>query len=253
MKKKTAVSFGDNTLNFYLPTSWGELTQEQLRIVLTCLTTYDYEVAKVATFCKLCNVKIIRNINDKTYICRVKKSDGSLVQFCLSANAMTDILLNLDWIDMFGYIPTRIEYIGKNKATDAKLHGVPFGDYLLCENYYQGFLESQDDKAIISIANILYKADLKALSAVEKYSTTMWFATVKLMFAMTFTHFFKKSEVISEEHNNMLEVMNAQIRSLTGGDITKEEKVFEMDCWRALTELDAKAREADEYNSKIKK
>ena len=41
--------------------------------------------------------------------------------------------------------------------------------------------------------------------------------------------------------------MNAQIRALTGGDITKEEAVLSMDTWRALTELDAKAKEVDAF------
>ena len=36
------------------------------------------------------------------------------------------------------------------------------------------------------------------------------------------------------------------LRALTGGDITKEKEVLEMDCWRALTELDAKARDYEE-------
>ena len=40
--------------------------------------------------------------------------------------------------------------------------------------------------------------------------------------------------------------MNMQIRALTGGDITKEKEVLKMDCWRALTELDAKALDAIE-------
>lgn len=40
---------------------------------------------------------------------------------------------------------------------------------------------------------------------------------------------------------------NAQIRALTGGDITKEAAIRQMDTHRALTELDAKAREAEEY------
>ena len=41
--------------------------------------------------------------------------------------------------------------------------------------------------------------------------------------------------------------MNAQVRALTDGDVTKEQQVFDTDCWRALTELDQKAREAEEY------
>lgn len=37
-----------------------------------------------------------------------------------------------------------------------------------------------------------------------------------------------------------------KLRALTGGDLTKEKEVLSLNCWRALTELDAKAREAEE-------
>ncbi len=37
--------------------------------------------------------------------------------------------------------------------------------------------------------------------------------------------------------------MNAQIRALTKGDITKEKDILALDTWRALTELNAQARE----------
>ena len=46
--------------------------------------------------------------------------------------------------------------------------------------------------------------------------------------------------------------MNTQIRALTGGDITKERDVLSMDCWRALTELDAKAKDYEELSRKAK-
>ena len=46
---------------------------------------------------------------------------------------------------------------------------------------------------------------------------------------------------------------NAQIRALTGGDITKEATIRQMDTHRALTELDAKAREAEEYRKSLKR
>ena len=54
----------------------------------------------------------------------------------------------------------------------------------------------------------------------------------------------------SSEIPDMRAVMNAQIRALTGGDITKEKEVMSMDCWRALTELNEKAREQQEFNQK---
>ena len=46
--------------------------------------------------------------------------------------------------------------------------------------------------------------------------------------------------------------MNAQIRALTGGDITKEEAVLSMDTWRAFTELDAKAKEVEDIKRQTK-
>ena len=47
--------------------------------------------------------------------------------------------------------------------------------------------------------------------------------------------------------------MNNQIRALTKGDITKEAQVLAMDVWRALTELDAQAKEYDELKRIYKK
>ena len=44
--------------------------------------------------------------------------------------------------------------------------------------------------------------------------------------------------------------MNAQIRALTKGDVTKEQQVLALDTLRALTELDAQAREYEELKKK---
>ena len=44
--------------------------------------------------------------------------------------------------------------------------------------------------------------------------------------------------------------MNAQIRALTKGDITKEKEILAMDTWRALQELNAQAKEYNEFNAK---
>lgn len=47
------------------------------------------------------------------------------------------------------------------------------------------------------------------------------------------------------------EAMDAQIRALTKGDITKESEILAMDTWRALTELNAQAKEYKQINEKI--
>ena len=51
---------------------------------------------------------------------------------------------------------------------------------------------------------------------------------------------------------DLQDAMNAQIRALTKGDVTKEKEILAMDCWRALTELDAQAREYEEIQRTTK-
>ena len=45
--------------------------------------------------------------------------------------------------------------------------------------------------------------------------------------------------------------MNAQIRALTKGDVTKEAEILALDTWRALTELNAQAKEYKQLNSQL--
>ena len=45
---------------------------------------------------------------------------------------------------------------------------------------------------------------------------------------------------------HLQESMDAQIRALTKGDVTKEAEVLQLDTWRALTELNAQAKEYEE-------
>ena len=52
---------------------------------------------------------------------------------------------------------------------------------------------------------------------------------------------------------DLREVMLAQIRALTSGDVTKEHGVLNVDTWTALAELNAKAREAKELERIYKK
>ena len=49
------------------------------------------------------------------------------------------------------------------------------------------------------------------------------------------------------------EAMDAQIRALTKGDITKEAEILALDTWRALTELNAQAREYKQLQAQMKK
>ena len=70
-----------------------------------------------------------------------------------------------------------------------------------------------------------------------------------------FCHFFKPAANGSAgTQEDQREVMNAQIRLLTKGDVTKQKYILEeTDTWTALAELDALAKEAEEIKRKYGK
>jgi len=150
----------------------------------------------------------------------------------------------------------RLDDVGGLKAVDKLLHGVSFLQFLECEKYYQLAIGVQEPRYADELARRLYRtgdgepAPSLVLDDSERLGTLMWYGHVKSVMAVHFKHFFRKTS--GGAHAPLtglafLEAMNAQVRALTDGDVTKEQQVFDTDCWRALTELDQKAREAEEY------
>lgn len=252
MPSTIRVSFSDRNLNISLPRGWHELSTNELQMVYRFLTVYDPYVAPVAIFLRFANAKVIREVDNKTLV-SFRISRKISVQSLISDDEMVSFVSHLDWLADPGTIPVRLPKIAGNYAVDAQLHGVSFGDYLRIESLYQGYLQSQDPTALLRLANILYRGrnKIKKLDDVDTICVFNWVAQIKALFADTFKHFFHSSG--EGEAPDMIEIMNAQIRALTGGDVAKEDQILAIDCWRALTELDAKAREAEELNKQLKK
>lgn len=258
MSKKIRPSFGDNHLSFFLPDSWEKLSQEQLYYVLFALSLFEDMQAKTYIFLRLLGIRVLK----KTvigWVCQVRLSLFRRQKFFLRKWEILYFLHKLDFINDSGMIPVRFERIGKYQAVECNLHSLKFKDYIRLENYYQGFLSCKNEQLLLSMAQLLYRdkhgryAGKLKLDAVRLLSIMIWFSAVKNMFAAKFPAFFQRvsSETEeTEEDADMESVMNAEIRALTGGDATKENEVFELDCWRALTELNEKAREAQELKKR---
>lgn len=247
------VTFSGNCLNVSLPKGWHELTPSELKMVFRFMTVYDADVAPTAIFCRLANAKIIRESSENKMLVSFRLYRRMCINTYISPEQMASYLKHLAWLSSPGNVPVRLPKIAGNKAVDAQLHGMSFGDYLRLESLYQGYLQSQNQDALLRMANILYKGrcKIKKLDDADTMCVFNWFAQIKGMFADTFKHFFRATG--GSDIPEMIDVMNAQIRALTGGDVTKEKEILEIDCWRALTELDAKARETEEFNKQLKK
>lgn len=242
------------TLNLTLPTCWQELTQTQMRYVFF-LMTQNYTADEVKTFC-LCRfggLKVLER-TDTGYRVLYENNPHDI-----TAVQIAEQLPRLAWLDELPLVPLRLLQIGKHNAVAADLSGVPFADYLYCDNLYTGYLQTQNDALLVEMASKLYNAPDIALSPEETISIFYWFASLKAYYQRRFRHLFAPSTDgnllgdTASMADKLQSAMDNQIRALTKGDVTKEEQVLATDSIRALTELDAMAREYQELQKEMKK
>lgn len=274
MKNQNLPSFsthkdGTQEFNFKAPSSWAELSEEQLRYVLSVMSIHhDHIVIKCYLLARFCGLTV-HKYTRTGWKCSVKcdendengdSKNGKVRERVLyiSAAEILSLLKNFDFIDKFtDFRPLQRASDVLLTAVDSMLHDVSFYDYLNIEKNYQLFMLNQEDKFLQKMAHLMYRtadgsADETAhFEPYELLGVFMWFSNVKEYFAANFTHFFKPAREGGELRRvDILPAMQAQIRALTDGDVTKQQAVYNTDCWAALTELDNKAREAEEFKER---
>lgn len=274
MKNQNLPSFsthkdGTQEFNFKAPSSWAELSEDQLRYVLTVMSIHhDHIVIKCYLLARFCGLTV-HKYTRTGWKCSVKcdendeNGDSKTGKVCervlyISAAEILSLLKKFDFIDKFtDFRPLQRASDVLLTAVDSMLHDVSFYDYLNIEKNYQLFMLNQEDKFLSKMAHLMYRtedgsADESAhFEPYELLGVFMWFSSVKEFFAANFTHFFKPAREGGELRRvDILPAMQAQIRALTDGDVTKQQAVYNTDCWAALTELDNKAREAEEFKER---
>ena len=245
--------------NISLPTSWAELTDKQLQMVYN-LFARDLSAAEVKTLClvKWNGLKVLSQLPDKRFLIKRGKEVVPL-----STRQIQQATSVLDFLDSFAPMPVRIARIGKYHALPADFEKVPFEEFLFVENLFQGFLNTQSDELLLQMAQVLYASEHVKPDKAQLIGIFYWMTSLKQYFAGQFPNFYKPASSNSggnllgsgqpDIYRQLRESTNAMIRALTSGDITKEAAIMKMDTWRALTELDAKAREAEELRKATKK
>ena len=245
--------------NITLPTIWAELTDMQLHMVYS-LFARDLSASEVKTLClmKWNGLKVLSQLPDKRFLTKRGKEVVPL-----STRQIQQATSVLDFLDSFAPMPVRISRIGKYRALPADFEKVPFEQYLYVDNLFQGYLNTQSDELLQQMAQVLYGRDHIKPSKAHLVGIFYWMASLKQYFASLFSNFYKPAPAKGEGnllgnsqpdiYSQLRDSTNAMIRALTGGDITKEAAIMKMDTWRALTELDAKAREVEELRKATKK
>ena len=239
------------SINFIVPQGWHELADKQLRYVYQLLAA-DYATDEVKTLCLLqwSGTKVIGRQDSGSYLLKRGK-----ILFEVTPLTLAELLPHLEWLGSIPTVPVRLSKINRQHALPADFSEVPFETFIICDNLYQGYLQTQNDELLDQLGATLYGKDI-AFKPYERISIFYWFAALKESLSKKYSDFFQP--IAGASDSNLLgssasveDAMNAQIRALTKGDITKEAEVLALDTHRALTELNAQAREYKELNAKM--
>lgn len=238
-----------------MPQGWHELSDKQLRYVYQLLAD-EFATDEIKTLCLLqwSGTKVIGKQDSGSYLLKRGK-----FLFEVTPLTLAEVMPSLGWLDAIPASPVRLKKLRNHASVDAEFQGVPFETYIVVENLYQGFLSTQKDALLDDIAHVLYPGCSASLSPEERISIFYWVASLKDMFARRFPDFFQPATANAENllgsspniGKQLQESMDAQIRALTKGDITKEKEILSLDTWRALTELNAQAKEYKQINAQI--
>ena len=263
------------SINFIVPQGWHELSDKQLRYVYQLLAddfaTDDkscqreqsqacLDYAECSRFCweeikTLCllqwsGTKVIGRQDSGAYLLKKAK-----ILFEVTPLTLAELLPHLDWLASLPTVPVRLSKINRQHALPADFSEVPFETFIICDNLYQGYLQTQNDELLDQLGATLYGKAM-TFKPYERISIFYWFAALKDTFSRKFPDFFQPisaatgGNLLGSSAPSVEDAMNAQIRALTKGDVTKEKEVLALDTHRALTELNAQAREYKELNAK---
>lgn len=255
-----------DVLDLFAPTSWSDLSQEQLAFLLKSIVSVNranadkpfrspedfsaQSTAQVATLClfRWNGIAVVTAYDDDWLIrYRNREIRVSTADIAAAAAAMA-------WIGELPQAPVRLDCIDGASAVAADLDDAfSFDDWLSCEALWQGYQATMSDEILRQMAEVLYRKPGIRLQDFELLSIFYWWAGLKNLCNRLYPNFFQPSAVSSDakpDREMLRRNMDAQIRALTKGDVTKEEQVLALPAHRALTELDALAREYDELNRK---
>lgn len=248
-------------VNFVFPKRWEDLDDRRLKYVFKLLSkSFDADTVKIFCLFRWNGVSVLARNGKGDYMLSKRGEKDKVIR--VSSLQIAEILPYLSWLDNVPENPVRVARMGFHKALPEDFREVPFEKFIMADNLYQGYLQflnlegpesPQADELISRLGYVLYgKSCLKPW---QKVNCFYWMASLKNLFSRQFPDFFQPAssgENTSFTHNP-LDSMNAMIRALTKGDITKEKEILRFNTWRALTELNAQAKEYKELNQKLNK
>lgn len=137
-------------------------------------------------------------------------------------------------------------------ARDIRLSDCRFGEFISADSVYCGYISTNKAELAGRLVRFLWPGMKRKIRPWMRPAAVIWFSALKEYLAGAFTSLYAKpdpTDIFASSAASpaaVKESVNAQIRALTKGDITLEEKVLSAPMYRALTELDQLAKEYKE-------
>lgn len=245
-------------MDIRVPSCWDDLDDRFLRYVFSIRDTMPSRELKAWIFLRFAGIHILGEYKDGFAM-----ANAANESFYMPLSVLAEIFETMNWLDTHPHFsqPRLLGFDGFEHI-DSLLRDVPFSTYLKMENLWQAILLNADRPNILhqlfsDLDRLAYSPpSVHALKPREpkvvETALSCWMCDIHTYFYAKWPHLFRHAAGAGEQPPSMESVMNAEIRALTDGDITREAAVLQSDTWRALTELNEKAREAQEFNDKYK-
>lgn len=246
------------TIDLKIPKGWNELDDRQLyRIFRLKSSGLRPEAIKICCLTEWGGLRVVRHGWSGNGL-TVFEYQGKR-RIAVSAMQLAELSQVLDWTDMPPEYPVRIRELKGRAPSEADMSGVPFETYLCADNYYQGYLKTEDGTLLGELAEVLNPPAGRKPCVIDsaiRLCTFWWWISLKKYFTYKYPHFFvpatpSEGGNLLGEQPDLEQSVNSQIRALTKGDITKEAEILGFDTRRALTELNELAREAKETEAML--
>ena len=174
------------SINFIVPEGWHELSDEQLRFVYQLIAeNFDAEEIKTLALLKWSGTRVVGRQESGAYLLQKGKT-----LFEATPLTIAELLPHLAWLGATPTVSVRLSKINRRQALPADFSEVPFETFIICDNLYQGYLQTQNDELLDQLGATLYGKSM-TFKPYERINIFYWFAALKDTFSRKFPDFFQ--------------------------------------------------------------
>lgn len=244
------------SLKLRIPTTTLQLKPKQLRAIsLLLLMGYTETEFLVKALLKLSGLKVVVDMPKEPDGAHWYKHRSLKKPFILSAEQLAQMANKCAFL----LTPSEIKplpWIKFAHARHYRLYNARFEEYLMAENYYFAFMQTNDPAHLDNLIAVLYRRPWHRWNAEKIQQRAIIFKNVapevKNTVFMWYTAFRKLIEqkcpnLYSQKGSgkaNVSEYVNGMVHALNNNDITKNKTLLKQATWDAINELEQRALEA---------